>query len=460
MGNEAQYRDLSVSNPFLPGFSESIVVRIDRVSIATAFVAGLFGILYFSLAPAAMVSSSDSSSVLLGGYNCKMLSAVSRSENIFSRGDVVGQYSLNDSVVLVTDYNSRLNDAVKEIPLVIPYLSIFPYFLLEVGSSAGSDSLDYQNARFDTHNDCLVAAQSQTSCKFETESFDGNFGKSVCYSVISCSSLNGKVRYKKNGREYGVYTNISLLANPAFGRCSNQANIQACKAINENCEGLRRVLAMFTDLTTKLILKPELICRPFLDNPPYLCKKTEAPSVPSILSQSLAFTTTALALAKTVFFAVKMRNKHTVSKGDDDAPGTHDEGNTPKTVCDSSIEMQSMRKILDKKSFDRELNSRFELIEFQIKDQSRLLQVAKAESEARFENIETELGLNSALRMPLNAQSLTAARLNQNDATSGNPVQMHQRKEVVALAPVKSRAQSAVPPAQRGSSKAQSLQAI
>ena len=73
MSDDIKYRDSSKLD-YLPAFNDSNVVRIDRVSIAIAALVGLFGILYFSLAPAAMSTDVVVSRVQLsGGYTCKMM---------------------------------------------------------------------------------------------------------------------------------------------------------------------------------------------------------------------------------------------------------------------------------------------------------------------------------------------------------------------------------------------------
>ncbi len=73
MANEPQYRDLAKLVPYIFPFNDAVVVRIDRVSMSSAAIVGLFAILYFSLAPAASSTVLEVSSVLLSGYNCKMM---------------------------------------------------------------------------------------------------------------------------------------------------------------------------------------------------------------------------------------------------------------------------------------------------------------------------------------------------------------------------------------------------
>jgi hypothetical protein len=83
---------------------------------------------------------------------------------------------------------------------------------------------------------------------------------------------------------------------------------------NSDAESLKIFMATFQDLIGKLVWTPEVICKPFFNNPPYICSKAVPPSVPSILSQSLAFTTSALAAVKAIlFFSVKMFRKAPVA---------------------------------------------------------------------------------------------------------------------------------------------------
>ena len=65
MANEPQYRDLAKLVPYIFPFNDAVVVRIDRVSMSSAAIVGLFAILYFSLAPAASSTVMEVSSVLL-----------------------------------------------------------------------------------------------------------------------------------------------------------------------------------------------------------------------------------------------------------------------------------------------------------------------------------------------------------------------------------------------------------
>jgi hypothetical protein len=72
MANEPHYRDQSKLD-YLPAFNDRIVVRIDRVALAAAVAVGLFGILYFSLAPAAMSTDVTIGTVQQDGYLCIMI---------------------------------------------------------------------------------------------------------------------------------------------------------------------------------------------------------------------------------------------------------------------------------------------------------------------------------------------------------------------------------------------------
>ena len=323
-GNQAQYRDLSLSNPFLPGFSEIVIVRIERVSIAIAFMAGLFGILYFSLAPSAATTAIEISRVQLAGYNCKMISGTSRAINPFPNA-----YSSLPNREALMNFSDNLVQAGKAISI---QNSNFPngYCMSDCGESIFNQRnflydqvLEYENVQFDYYDDCL--AQAEFSCTYvdipqgsscpQVES--GSWPE--LKSSISCKSLKGKLQLApktSTGSNMQIkYLWASLLNETlGFGECNNQfvklQNLTTCSNVqNQHCRGLTKFLSSFERLLENMIT-PATICLPFLDNPPYLCKKTEPLSVPSILSQSLAFTTSALALANTLlFFATKMHHK-------------------------------------------------------------------------------------------------------------------------------------------------------
>ena len=96
MSNEPKFKDLSKLD-YLPAFNDKTVSQIDKISLVAAAVVGLFGILYFSLAPAAM--STDiviRSSQLSDGYNCKMIASITRKSNVFSDLTQKGMVPIGD----------------------------------------------------------------------------------------------------------------------------------------------------------------------------------------------------------------------------------------------------------------------------------------------------------------------------------------------------------------------------
>jgi hypothetical protein len=331
MGNEAQYRDLSLSNPFLPGFSEIVVILIERVSMAIAFMAGLFGILYFTLAPSVATTAIEISRVQLAGYNCKMISGISRSINPFPNA-----YSSLPSREALMNFSDNVVQAGKAISIRNANFPPLP------DCSMGADCseplfksrnflydqvLEYENVQFDYYDDCF--AQAQFSCTYvdippegSCRNFDDSYNRDFypdLKSSISCKSLKGKLQLApktSTGSNMQIKYSWARLLNETlgFGECNNQVvmlqNLSTCSNVqSQHCRGLTKFISSFERLLGNFIT-PKSICLPFVDNPPYLCKKTESLSVPSILSQSLAFTTSALALANTLFFyAAKMHHK-------------------------------------------------------------------------------------------------------------------------------------------------------
>jgi hypothetical protein len=75
MANNAAYRDLSKLD-YLPAFNDTTVGRIDKMSLVVAAIVGVFGLLYFSLAPGAMSVVVETGSKQLPGYNCKMIASI------------------------------------------------------------------------------------------------------------------------------------------------------------------------------------------------------------------------------------------------------------------------------------------------------------------------------------------------------------------------------------------------
>ena len=300
MANEPQYRDLAKLIPYIPPFNDDVVVRIDRVSMTSAAIVGLFGILYFSLAPAATSTLIEVSSVRISGYNCKMISAVTRQIDAF--------HVISDKIF--DDFDAEVVAASKSLKVTAQSGSI--YGLL------GKSVLNYENAMFETYEACLATAKADTTCKWLPSSYKLSSSPGPvypsCLTNILCSSFNGKIWYYLAGNGGAILqVNQTLLADPAYGKCNNQANVSACSNINENCQGLGQFLATFEDKIRKIVLTPEVICKPYLDYPPYICSKSQALNVPSILSQSLAFATSALAAVKAIsFMVVKMLSQRKI----------------------------------------------------------------------------------------------------------------------------------------------------
>ena len=289
MANEPQYRDLAKLVPYIFPFNDAVVVRIDRVSMTSAAIVGLFAILYFSLAPAASSTVLEVSSVLLSGYNCKMIAAVTREIQLFQ---------------VVPD--KVLDDFQAEFVIASKSLAVTAQNPSSITAILSKSFLAYENAMFETHEACLATAKADTTCKWLPSTYKQTSSPVVyssCITKPSCSSFGGKIFLSQNGLE----VNQTLLANPAYGKCSNQANIPTCSNINENCHGLGEFLAIYQDKIRNTVLTPEVICKPYLDYPPYLCTKSQALNVPSILSQSLAFATSTIAVVKAAsFMIVKM----------------------------------------------------------------------------------------------------------------------------------------------------------
>ena len=321
MANEPQYRDLSKANPFLAPFNDAIVVMIDRVSLASAALVGLFGILYFSLAPAAMLTTVEVSSAKLSGYECKMISAVSKTINPYSGffGDGTGIISIQSQREFVT----KLMEVGSSIPIDNQngdrvtadqgmLSSLSPSELTtHMNNFLYGQNLLYDSAQFDTYDNCVAAAQ--ITCTW-TSSKRTNLD--YASSNFVCSVLKEKMQLKSNtaGRQMSIGYTLSQLSNQTRGKCDQQANYTTGLNLHEHCESLKSFMANFQDLLGKLLLTPEVICKPFFNNPPYICTKAVPPSVPSILSQSLAFTTSALAAVKAImFFSFKVLRKKPVA---------------------------------------------------------------------------------------------------------------------------------------------------
>jgi hypothetical protein len=318
MANEPRYRDLSKLD-YIPAFDDHVVVRIGRVSMACAALAGLFGILYFSLAPAAMSTVVQVSSTPLNGHDCNMISAVSRT---VSTTDV----AQNDgSGIISKETLGNWSAAVEKAGESLKFGAAN-----EASNQLEFSYLKYENVLFDTYESCLNSAKIHTTCKWtssfaERRSLSNDVTIDLCTSIISCSSLtlSGRMLLISDRIAIGFDSRQALLADSRYGKCNSKANTTTCKNVNENCEGLSNYLSTYQELMQRFVLRPENICRPFLKNPPYLCSKTAPLNVPSILSQSFSFYSSALAGVQTVLcFAVKMLGKKKLTQADSsDAPG-------------------------------------------------------------------------------------------------------------------------------------------
>jgi hypothetical protein len=476
MSNEPKYRDLSELR-YIPSFDDNVVVKIDRASMAFAVLAGLFGILYFALAPAAMSTTTVVSDVKLDGYSCKMISAITRNVNPWPDAES-GRLGLISAAAL-SNYRANADAAART---SFPFLiingfaenSLFPIF-----NKMNPDIyLIYDNVLFDSYDNCLSAARSQTTCKWVKNPFalrnewwfdpfsqnSVRLVMSVCHSQVACSSLNGKVSWPSgSGGTTGFFINSSHFANPQVGKCSNAANISTCTNINENCDGLTSLMVSFQDLYRKFILTPEVICKPFVDNPPYICTQEVRLNWASILSQALAFFTSALAAAKTaLYLAVKMRHKcHNTHGKDDGGSGTNCEDKAQKAAgkpSDSSVEMQSLKK----EPITLDSDARNERVESQIENQSYLLQYTQAEmqsTKAEISVLKTKLetilqllqGEPSMQREPSTTRGVSdSQKARSSDVIYSVNKDIKQSRVVGALASSRSKAKSTAPMVQLG----------
>jgi hypothetical protein len=455
MANNAVYRDQSKLD-YLPAFNDTTVDRIDKISLAVAAIVGLFGILYFSLAPAAMSTEVKIGSQQLSGYTCNMIASVTRETLFLSQYEQPSTMTRAESLATYSEFNSKiLAYAVSSgfVPLFLdnfdsPPSRRWPFYLVD------ELKLKYANTLFDTHDDCIKAARDQpTICTLRAgtyvlvKRYSGNDPQTgqikedlTCQAEIHCSSLNGTVI---NSNIVGTISmNQALLANPAVGQCNNQANVSFCIDINSNCASLERFRAGYEDIARKIVFTPEALCKPFEKNPPYICSKSLPPSVPSILSQALAFFTSALAAAKTaLFFASEMRHKchNEAPSKDDGGPGTNGDVKAQKGASkpsDISVEMRSFQE----EPLDRGSSSRIERIESLIE---RL--------EADLQALSSGRGMQdgpSGMRAPSDPLEVAAS-----DAEVSQAPHRAQAKVIGALAPDRSRPKLLAPraSAQQGS---------
>ncbi len=461
MANNAVYRDQSKLD-YLPAFNDTIVGRIDKISLAVAAIVGVFGILYFSLAPAAMSTEVKIGSEQLSGYTCNMIASVTRQTVFLSDFKESSVVTPAESRAMISKFNSEIEAFAMSsgsVPLLGRYYGgsgiQWPFQLSNI-------ELKYDNTLFDTHDDCIKAARGQpTICTLRAVSHPlnsmdigpgdpqtGARNSTVsCNSEIRCSSLKGTVTNIDDKYYFGqLFINQALLANPAVGQCNNQANVSLCTNIISNCASLERFRAGFEDLARKFVFTPEALCQPFVKNPPYICTKSLPPSVPSILSQALAFFTSALAAAKTALaFSTKMRHKYhnKAPSNDDGGPGTNCDVKAPEGASkppDISVEMRSFKE----EPFDKGSSSRFDRIQTQMnRFEAELADILHALSSGR--------GMQdgpSAMRPPPDPQEVAAS-----DADVSQAPHRAQARVIGALAPERFRAKLLAPraSAQQGS---------
>lgn len=311
MSNEPRFRDLSKLD-YIPSFNDQTVARIQRVSLISAICAGLFGILYFSLAPAAMSTIVEVSIAPLSGQDCKMISSVSRSIKTFEQDNVAG-----------VNPKKSLDDWSVEVEKAGESLRLSTYSPGPSHNQLQPSNLKYENVLFDSYEACLNSAKIHTFCEWTTSTQVPGYISDGCSSSISCSSLtlNGLMQLTTDRVRFGFDSRKTLLEDPRYGKCNEKANVTTCTNINENCQGLSDYLSAYQELMKQFVLRPESICQPFLKNPPYLCSKAASLNVPSILSQSFSFATAALAGVQTIcFFLVQMLRKRCGADASD-APG-------------------------------------------------------------------------------------------------------------------------------------------
>jgi hypothetical protein len=302
MANDPSFRDLSQIQ-FLEHFDEAVVAKIEKISVASAVALGLFGLLYFSLAPGAQSTVVEISRTTVSGSTCTMLSKVSMSYDPF----------------LVSNYIAG--------PGIVPLASRLAFLAQSQDSKIGAiltpdnpnnwqifftlQELIYRNVIFDTYSDCLSAAQ-QTSCDW----LDGSFTPiqpGICMLSMKCSSFSGGAYLSLQtqvGASLSWSFNQSVLNNPMLGACPPQAQPPICYNLG-SCAGLQNYNSTITQLVKQYILTPELLCQPFSNNPPYACVKSVSLTIPSILSQSFAFASSALAASKLVMLVLVKRFRKT-----------------------------------------------------------------------------------------------------------------------------------------------------
>jgi hypothetical protein len=443
MANNAVYRDQSKLD-YLPAFNDTTVDRIDKISLVVAAIVGVFGLLYFSLAPAAMSTEVKIGSEQLSGHTCNMIASITRETQLLSTPSNQGNVPLQESIAKVSDYNSQTLALAVSIGLSLfspndnPSFKVdWPWMFVDPSNIYGGSvaTLKYENILLDTYDGCLAAVRAQpATCKMKSSKHFGTTPE--CDLELSCSTALGLLR---DFRFASLNVKQPVLSDPAVGQCNNQANISSCTNIGSNCASLERFRAGYEDKLRTIFLTPEVLCQPFVKNPPYVCSKSVMPSVPSILSQALAFFTSALAAAKTaLFFSSEMRHKcqNKAPSKDDGAPGTNGDVKAQKGASkpsDISVEMRPFQE----EPFDKGSSSRFERIETQMK---------------RFETEQAEiLGILQELSNTINGRAMQEVAA--SDADVSQAPHRDQARVISALAPDRSRAKLLAPraSAQQGS---------
>jgi hypothetical protein len=437
MANAAVYRDQSKLN-YLPAFNDTTVGRIDKISLAVAAIVGLFGILYFSLAPAAMSTEVVIGSEQLSGYKCKMIASITRETPMFSTPGLQGNIPSQESIAKVSDFNSQTLALAVSIGLSLfipnnnPSFAVdWPWMYPDPHGRLGGNGhlLKYDNVLLDTYDGCLAAVRAKPiTCTLKSNG--PNYNGKQCELELFSSTALGLLR---DARIAGLSVNQTVLSDPAVGRCNNQVNVSACLNI-ANCASLERFRAGLEDKLRTIIFTPEALCQPFVKNPPYICTKSLPPSVPSILSQALAFFTSALAAAKTaLFFSTEMRHKchNKAPNKDDGGPGTNGDVKAQKGASkpsDISVEMRSFQE----EPFDKGSSSRFERIETQMH-----------RFEARFKIFETEqaeiLDILQDLRNTINGRAIQEVAASDAYVSQAPHRTTTQARVISALAPDRSR---------------------
>lgn len=293
MANDPKFRDLSL-HPFLEKFDEVTVLRIDKFSIISSVVTALFGFVYFAFA--ARTTDVQIVSNETAGYDCIMMSSWSLSYDPFRRT----LYQAAPGIVPLLSQNTFLNELSvtgENLPgrdnQGIGWEWVF------------KQNLVFSRLLFEKHSDCLASANTQTTCDF-SDIVESGGNNNHCLARVKCSSFNGRAALVLPSSNFVTSRNVyflkTSLADDQIGACASPAVPSNCTLITQHCRGVQDFVAAFQNLVKQYILTPELLCEPFKYNPPYACTRTVPANGFSVLSQSLALATSALAASKTVMF--------------------------------------------------------------------------------------------------------------------------------------------------------------